>query len=89
MIRIPTAIDRVTTAAHGDDYRFARTRVKRGRRMRSALRRVNGWLKTMIEAIGNSKLRRMRRDLELRGIHFDPHGNNWVVRKSGPTEHSQ
>ena len=33
------------------DYRFARTQVKRGNRMRSALRRVNGCLKTMIEAI--------------------------------------
>jgi hypothetical protein len=57
--------------------------------MRSALRRVNGYLKTMIEAIADSKVRRMRRDLELRDIRFDPHGNNWVVRKSGPTERSQ
>ena len=35
------------------DYRFARTHVKRGNRMRSALRRVNGCLKTMIEAIAD------------------------------------
>ena len=35
------------------DYRFARTHVKRGIRMRSALRRVNGCLKTMIEAIAD------------------------------------
>ena len=71
------------------DYRFARTHVKRGNRMRSALRRVNGCLKTMIEAIADSKVRRMRRDLALRGIHFDPHGNNWVVRDSAPREHSR
>jgi len=71
------------------DYRFARTHVKRGNRMRSALRRVNGYLKTMIETIADSKVRRMRRDLELRGIRVDPHGNNWVVRKSGPMERSK
>jgi len=70
-------------------YRFARTHVKRGNRMRSALRRVNGYLKTMIEAIADSKVRRMRRDLALRGIHFDPHGKNWVVRDSVPGEHSR
>ena len=31
----------------------------------------------------------MRRELALRGIHFDPHGNNWVVRNAGPGEHSR
>jgi hypothetical protein len=71
------------------DYRFARPQAKRGSRMRSALPRVNGYLKTMIEAIADSKVRRMRRELELRGIRFDPHENNWVVRKSGPMEPSQ
>ena len=50
------------------DYRFARTHVKRGNRMRSALWRVNGCLKTMIEAIADLKVRRMRRDLALRDI---------------------
>ena len=72
-----------------DDYRFARPQVKRGNRMRSALRRVNGCLKTMIEAIADSKVRRMRRDLALRGIHFDSHRNNWVVRDSAPRDHSR
>src|SRR4051794_17409411 len=62
------------------DYRFARTHVKRGSRMRSALRRVNGCLKTMIEAIADSKARRMQRDLALGDIHFDSQRNNWVVR---------
>ncbi len=51
---------------------------------RTALRRVNGYLKNMIEAIANSKLRRMERELELRGIHFDRSSNNWVVRNSEP-----
>lgn len=71
------------------DYRFARTHVKRGNRMRSALWRVNGCLKTMIEAIADLKVRRMRRDLALRDIRFDPHGNNRVVRQPGPLERSQ
>ena len=72
-----------------NDYRFGRSRVKRSHRMRRALRRVNSWLKTLIEAIGNSKLRRIERELEFRGIHLDPNRNNRVVRKSGPTEPSQ
>jgi hypothetical protein len=63
------------------DYRFGRSQGKRVRiQVRSALRRVNGYLKNMIEAIANSKMRRMERELELRGIHFDPRNNNWVAR---------
>jgi hypothetical protein len=53
-------------------YRFGRTHGKRFRvHARSALRRVNGYLKGMIEAIANAKIRRMERELELRGIRFD------------------
>jgi hypothetical protein len=48
-------------------YRFGRTQGKRVR-MRTALSRVNSSLKNMIEAIANTKLRRMERELELRGI---------------------
>jgi GDP-D-mannose dehydratase len=71
------------------DYRFGRTQGKRVRvRARTALRRVNGYLKTMIEAIANAKLRRMERELELRGIRFDRPNDNWVTRKSQPTERS-
>ena len=45
-------------------YRFGRTQAKRVRvRARTALRRFNGYFKTMIEAIANSKLRRMQREL--------------------------
>jgi hypothetical protein len=50
-------------------YRFGRMRGNRvGVRARAALSRVNGSLKNMIEAIANAKLRRMERELELRGI---------------------
>jgi hypothetical protein len=88
MAHLLTGDDEFREEASGE-YRFARTHVKRGNRMRSTLRRVNGCLKTMIEAIADSKVRRMRRDLELRGIRFDPQGNNWVVRHSGPMERSK
>jgi len=87
MAHLLTGDDRFREESSGG-YRFARTHVKRGNRMRSALRRINGYLKTMIEAIADSKVRRMRRDLALRGIHFDSHRNNWVVRNSEPKEHS-
>ena len=66
------------------EYRFGRTQGKRVRvRARSALRRVNGYLKNMIEAIANSKLRRMERELELRGIRLDQASNDWVTRNPG------
>jgi len=62
-------------------YRFGRTRGKR-LRARSVLRRVNGYFRNLIEAIANSKLRRMERELELRGIRLDRTNNNWVMRNS-------
>ena len=53
------------------DYRFGRLQAKPARgHARSTLRRVSGYLKTMIEAIANAKLRRMERELELRGIRL-------------------
>jgi hypothetical protein len=62
----------ITRRDASGDYRFARTHGKRVRvQARSALRRVNGYLKSMIEAIANSKMRRMQRQLELRGVAFD------------------
>jgi hypothetical protein len=64
-----------------DNYRFGRAQGKRVRaRARTALSRANGYLKNMIEAIANAKLRRMERELELRGIRFDRPNNNWVAR---------
>ena len=72
------------------DYRFGRTHGKRVRvHARTALRRVNGYLKNMIEAIANAKLRRMERELELRGIRYDRPNDSWETRKSRPAERSQ
>jgi hypothetical protein len=53
------------------------------------LSRVNGYLKNMIEAIANAKLRRMQRELELRGIRYDRPNDSSVARKSQPTERSR
>jgi len=70
-------------------YRFGRIRGKRfGVRARRALGGIQGYLKSMIEAIANSKLRRMERELELRGIRLDRSNNDWVVGKSQPAERS-
>jgi hypothetical protein len=58
-------------SAAAGGYRFGSRRGRRARvHARSALRRVNGYFKTIIEAIANSKLRRMERELELRGIRL-------------------
>ena len=66
------------------EYRFGRTQGKRVRaRARRALRRVNGFLQNMIESIANSKLRRMERELELRGIRLDRANNDWVTPNPG------
>jgi hypothetical protein len=71
-------------------YRFARTQGRRdGFQARAALGRINGYFKNMIEAIANLKLRRMERELELRGIQFDRPANNRVAHKSEPTERSR
>jgi hypothetical protein len=69
------------------EYRFGRTQGKRFRvRARRALRRVNGFLNNIIEATANSKLRRMERELELRGIRYDRINDDWVTRyRGGPS----
>jgi hypothetical protein len=59
-----------STSAAG--YRFARTKEKRARvGRRRAWGRFNGYLKRMVEAIASAKLRRMERELELRGVAID------------------
>jgi hypothetical protein len=98
MARLITSDDKFRDLTYDDGYRahlitrrhapreylFGRTQGKRVR-VRSALRRVNGFLQNMIEAIANSKLRRMERELELRGIQLDRANNNWVTRNPGPS----
>jgi len=101
MSHFPTSDDKYRDLIYGDDdrsqltdrsnspvgYKFGRIGGKRVR-ARNALRRFNGYFKSMIEAIANRKLRRMERECELRGVRFDHYGDNWVVRKSQTMERS-
>ena len=48
----------------------------------------NGYFRNMIETLTNSKLRRMVRELQLRGIRQDRLSNDWVVRTE-PAERSR
>jgi hypothetical protein len=49
------------------DYRFGRIQ---GKPVRGSLHYVTGTFRRLVEAIVNSKLRRMERELELRGIRI-------------------
>ena len=78
----------ITRSDAPSNCRFGRMHGKRLRvRARTALRRVNGYLKNMIEAIANAKLRRM--ELELRGIRLDRSNDSRAARKIQPTEGSR
>jgi len=66
------------------NYRFGRARATRGHG-RAALSRVSGHLRTMIEAIAVSKLRRMEREHELSGVRRN-RSNDGGPRKSRPAE---
>ena len=68
-------------------YRFGSMQGKSGG-ARVALARVHGYLKKMIEAIAHSKLKRMQRELALRGIRYDRASDSWITRRSQPTERS-
>jgi hypothetical protein len=101
MVRFLTGDERYRELIYDDDYRsylmarsnssggyrFGRTQGKRVRvRARAALSRVNGSLKNMIEAIANAKLRRMERELELRGIRDHRSNDGRTARTSEPTK---
>jgi hypothetical protein len=62
------------------DYRFGRIHG------RAASSRIGGCLKSMIEVIANSKLRRMERELELHGVRRDRLNGRPVALKSRPAE---
>src|SRR5258708_24375370 len=73
----------ITRRDPSSDYRFGRTHGKRVRvRARAALRRVNGYLKNMIEAIAIAKLRRLERELEMHGIRSDRRNYDWEAHGS-------
>jgi hypothetical protein len=76
----------ITRRDASGDYRFASKHGKRIRvHARSALRRVNGYFKNMIEAISDAKVRRTERELGLRGIRIDGANNDRVARSCDQT----
>ena len=77
----------VTRPDPGGVYRFGSTQQKSAG-ARVALVRVHGFLKKMIEAIADSKVKRMQRELALRGIRYDRASDSWITRHSQPTERS-
>ena len=71
--------DRSALKGRRNLYRFGSAQARHGRG-RAALNHVNGYLKTLIEKIADAKARRMRRELEFRGIHFDPVNETFVTQ---------
>jgi hypothetical protein len=69
-------------------YRFGRTH--KGFRVlaRRVSRRLNGYLRNIIVATAHAKLRRMERELELRGIRVDRADNNRAAHPSRPAGRS-
>jgi hypothetical protein len=69
-----------------NDYRFARPHDQRvSVRAHGALGRVNGFLKGIIVAIADSKMRRIERELKLRGYGYNRSNHDWVPYDSGRT----
>jgi hypothetical protein len=64
--------------SHQSIYRFGRGEVKRDHG-RSVLNRINRYLKALVEEIGDAKLRRMRREVELRGVCLDQAREAWIA----------
>jgi hypothetical protein len=58
-------------------YRFGRDGEKHTRGS-SALDRANSYLKKLIQSIAETKLRRMKHELELGGIQFDRPNEDWI-----------
>jgi hypothetical protein len=64
-------------------YRFGSATTRHGRG-RAALNRVNGYLTRLIERIADAKMRRMLRELELRGIYYDRESEAWDTGSHRP-----
>jgi hypothetical protein len=84
MVHYTTSDDKYRGSPYGNEsdphppcYRFGRSWEKSGRG-RSAVHRANGYLKSLIQSIADAKLRRMRRELELRGIQIDGPDEEWI-----------
>jgi hypothetical protein len=73
-----------------NEYQFAKSHGKRVRvHLRSTFRRVNGFFTKLIAAIADSKIRRMQRELGLRGVRYGRLNDDRATRESGPAELSR
>ena len=57
---------------------FARGRATGGHE-RSALSRLTGYLSSFVKAVADAKMRRVRRELELRGIRLEQSDEVWIA----------
>lgn len=64
-------------------YRFGSAATRHGRG-RAALNRVNSYLTRLIDRVADAKVRRMLRELELRGIHYDRENEAWDTGSKRP-----
>jgi hypothetical protein len=67
---------------HSSGYRFGRDEVT-GPRKRSAWSRVHGYLKNLMEAVADVKIRRMRHELALRGVRVEQLNEAWMKDSRG------
>jgi hypothetical protein len=51
-------------------------------RARRILKRTNDFFKSMFKAVAAAKLRCVERELELRGVRYDHHQNEWTLMSS-------
>jgi hypothetical protein len=68
-------------AGRNNPYRFGSVRAKHGRGL-AALNRFSRYLQGIINQIAEAKVRRMRRELSLRGIYFDASNQSGVTEPS-------
>jgi hypothetical protein len=66
------------TESNSGGYEFARGRVTSSNG-RSVLSRLTGYLSSLIEAVADAKMRRMRRELELNGVRLDQSDEVWIA----------
>jgi hypothetical protein len=75
----------IARSAPLSDYRFGRMRGKRIlTHARRAAKRAIAFLKIMHQAIVAAKVRRLYRELELRGVRYDPENDTTMLRVDGP-----
>jgi hypothetical protein len=79
MVHDLTSNDKYRGASYeGNGYGSARGRATGGRR-RWALSRLTSYLSSLVEAVADAKMRRVRRELELRGIRLDQSDEVWIA----------